>query len=65
MSQMLINRANDLKARYMHMGNWKAEVIKKKGKASRTSATRAKIYIAIPPAEGWPGGDPIRNGLKK
>lgn len=26
----------------------------KKGRPSRTTSNRAKIYIAIPPANGWP-----------
>ena len=26
----------------------------KKGKPSRTTSSRAKIYIAVPPKEGWP-----------
>ena len=26
----------------------------KKGKPSRTTSNRSKMYIAIPPKEGWP-----------
>lgn len=26
----------------------------RKSRPSRTSSSRAKVYIAIPPAEGWP-----------
>lgn len=36
------------------MGTWKTRKLSKKTKASRTTASRAKLYIAIPPAEGWP-----------
>ena len=37
----------------MAMGNWKTKTFSKKQRASRTRSSRAKIYFAIPPAEGW------------
>ena len=36
------------------MGNWKLKSLGKKSKASRTTSSRAKLYFAVPPAEGWP-----------
>lgn len=33
-------------------------------RASRTTSKQARIYFAVPPAEGWPGGDPAKNGWK-
>jgi len=38
----------------MAMGNWKTKQFSKKTKASRTRSNKAKIYFAVPPAEGWP-----------
>jgi hypothetical protein len=38
----------------MSMGNWKIKQTSKKSKASRTRSSKAKLYIAVPPAEGWP-----------
>jgi hypothetical protein len=37
---------------------------RKKNRPSRTSSVKCKTYTAIPPAEGWPGGDPVKNGWK-
>ena len=34
------------------------------GTASHTGASKATTYFAYPPAEGWPGGDPLKNGYK-
>lgn len=34
------------------------------GTASRTTANKAIIYFAKPPVEGWPGGDPLKNGCR-
>lgn len=36
------------------MGNWKIKAYTKKTRGSRTKSSRAKIYFAVPPAEGWP-----------
>lgn len=55
--------SRDVLPRYMAMGTWKSKIIDKKGKASRTTSSPATIYVAVPPATGWPGGDPRLNGL--
>ncbi len=34
------------------------------GNPSHTSSHQGKTYFAYPPAEGWPGGDPLKNGYK-
>lgn len=36
----------------------------RKNRPSRTSSSRARRYVAIPPPEGWPGGDPLKNGWR-
>ena len=36
----------------------------KKSNPSRTRSSPARLYIAIPPTEGWPGGDPLKNGYR-
>lgn len=64
MSTFVINRANDLLPRYMGMGNWKAAVLKKLGRASRTGSKRGRLYVAVPPEGGWTGGTPENNGLR-
>ena len=47
------------------MGTWKTKQARKKNKRSFTASNRAKIYIAIPPPEGWPGGvDYYKNGMR-
>lgn len=46
------------------MGNWKSKIIRKKGKASRTASTPARLYVATPPIGGWKGGHPAENGLR-
>ena len=61
---MIQTRANDILPRYYDIGMWKSKITRKKGKASRTSSGVARMYIAVPPADGWPGGDPIRNGYR-
>lgn len=64
MSAMLLNRASDILARHMWMGNWKSKVIAKKGRGKSESTKLARTYVAIPPATGWLGGRPEDNGLK-
>ena len=61
---MLLNRGNDILAKYMWMGNWCANKIAKKTRGKSESTKRPKIYIAYPPPEGWKGGRPEDNGLK-
>lgn len=46
------------------MGRWRIKKMTKGLRASRTKSKRAKIYIAIPPKDGWKGGDPSNNGYK-
>lgn len=46
------------------MGTWKKRIFDRKGKRSATTSKPARIYIAIPPIEGWPGGDPLKNGYR-
>lgn len=55
----------DVKLRYLAGGSWKKSIIAKKGKASRTAAKRARVYCAVPPASGWPGGLPGENGYRR
>lgn len=31
---------------------------------SRTRSSKARMYVAVPPPEGWPGGDPVKNGYR-
>jgi len=41
--------------------------MRKGGKASRTKSNRAKLYVAIPPKEGWPaftGSNWVALGLR-
>lgn len=47
------------------MGDWQKHKLLKKGRASRTTSSPGKPYIAVPPAEGWPGGDPVKNGYRR
>lgn len=64
MSIFIINRAKDILAKHMLMGNWKSAIIKKGQRASRTSSQRGRMYIAVPPIGGWLGGHPETNGLR-
>lgn len=36
----------------------------KRNKPIRTRSSIARIYIAVPPPEGWPGGLPEQNGIR-
>lgn len=38
------------------MGTWKKRKLDKKSKRSFTTSNKGKVYIAIPPPGGWPGG---------
>ena len=60
----MINLMKDVKSKYLTGGYWKTEYFRKKGKRSFTTSKPARFYTAIPPIEGWPGGDPIKNGYK-
>lgn len=46
------------------MGTWKKKIFDRKGKRSYTMSKPGRIYVAIPPEEGWPGGDPLKNGYR-
>jgi hypothetical protein len=51
--------------RYLAMATWKVKQTAKKNRGSRTASKMARIYVAYPPEEGWPGGaDCSKNGLK-
>lgn len=64
MSLFVINRASDILAKYMSMGNWKSSKLKKGARSSRTATKKARIYTATPPVGGWLGGQPGLNGFK-
>ncbi len=34
------------------------------GSPSQTKSHMGTTYFAKPPADGWPGGDPLKNGYK-
>ena len=48
----------------MSFGNWKSKRIRKQQRASRTKSVKCRLYIAIPPVTGWPGGLPEYNGYR-
>lgn len=54
----------DVKSRHLAGGTWKSRIIAKMGKGKSEKCKRPLIYVAIPPAEGWPGGHPQQNGCK-
>lgn len=59
-----IEVGKDIKRKYLVGGTWKSKKIAKQGKASRTTSKPARLYIAVPPVTGWPGGLPENNGWK-
>jgi hypothetical protein len=54
----------DILRKYLQGGVWKRLQIAKKDKGKSTASKRSRIYIAIPPKTGWPGGRPEDNGWK-
>lgn len=46
------------------MGSWKKHKLLKGQRASQTKSKKARIIFVYPPEDGWPGGDPARNGHK-
>ena len=54
----------DVKKKYLSGGLWKKKIIDNVGKHRHESTKLSRSYIAIPPEEGWPGGDPLKNGYK-
>lgn len=59
-----IVKDSSVKPKYYTGGEYRAYQIARKGKRSFTMSKVARQYIAVPPAEGWPGGDPLKNGYK-
>jgi hypothetical protein len=52
-------------ARYLSMSFWRSKKLAKKTRGSRTSSTKARTYVALPPEGGWPGGMPgLATGLR-
>lgn len=60
----MLTRANDIKAKYMSMGDWKSKSISKKSRGSQTASKKCRTYVAIPPIGGWLGGRPEDNGFR-
>jgi hypothetical protein len=54
----------DVKSRYLAGGMWKTRIFAKLGKGKSEKCKRPRIYVAIPPLSGWPGGHPKDNGCK-
>jgi hypothetical protein len=54
----------DVKSKYLVGGVWKRHIIEKKDKGRSERTKLGRVYIAIPPPEGWPGGLPEKNGYK-
>lgn len=50
--------------RYQAMGSWKVRKIEKAGRGRSEKTKVGRVYLAIPPVEGWLGGDPVKNGYK-
>jgi hypothetical protein len=47
------------------MGAWKRRKINKSTKRSFTRSSIGRLYVAIPPPEGWPGGNDYgKNGAR-
>lgn len=46
------------------MGTWKTRIFLSKDRGRSEKCKKAKRYFAYPPAEGWPGGAPEKNGYK-
>ncbi len=54
----------DVKPGLLQGGQWKARYFDRLGKHRHVPTALARSYIAVPPPEGWPGGEPARNGWK-
>ena len=61
---MILNRPQDVKPKHFSGGEWKRRAFEAIGRHRHTASGLGRSYIAIPPEEGWPGGDPLRNGYK-
>lgn len=55
---------HDVKRKYLVGGMYKRRLIEKQGKGRSESSKMPRIYVAIPPPDGWPGGLPEKNGLR-
>lgn len=64
MAQEKVIPPRDVKKKYLSSGERNKRKIEKAGKGKSESTRLGRTYIAIPPAEGWPGGLPEKNGYK-
>lgn len=55
----------DVKSKYLTGGQWKKAYFAKLGKHRHETTRKGRVYIAVPPPEGWPGGLEVNNGYKK
>lgn len=55
----------DVKKRYLVGGEWKSAIIRCQGKHRHEATKLARVYVAVPPPEGWPGGEEVKNGYKR
>lgn len=54
----------DIKRKHLVGGTWKRRKLDKLGKSRSERTKLARTYVAKPPEEGWPGGDPLKNGYR-
>jgi hypothetical protein len=54
----------DVLRKYLVGGYYRRHKIEKEGKGKSEKTKLGRVYIAIPPPEGWPGGLPEKNGWK-
>lgn len=54
----------DVKRCYLVGGVWKRHIFEKQGKGRSERTKLGRMYTAIPPEAGWPGGAPEKNGWK-
>lgn len=55
---------HDIKRKHLVGGTYKQRYYEKLGKGKSEKTKLGAIYVATPPAEGWPGGPPEKNGWK-
>jgi hypothetical protein len=55
---------SDVKRCYLTGGLWNRRRLDKEGKGRSSPCKLARVYIAKPPATGWPGGMPEQNGYR-
>lgn len=61
---ILFSKGTDVMRKH-RAGSLRSKQMKKGQRSSRTASKRARTYIAVPPAEGWRGGDPAANGWRR